>query len=289
MIGARRRRTAGPDATSVMRCAISALRRFVVSYAGSVPFAAPASPFGESGHPERADAVRHGPRPVRQPYSPNAGRIAAGAFRRRVFGGRCGSGGSGAPPGMRCPDGRVPAASDGSLRFRAFPVPQAALRAVPDAPYGGAVRGISTALSVRRRARRAKGYWGIPSGQGAAGDLPDRKSGFGQTPPPVPPDGRPAPTLRSARPEVGTDGYDPGRDFGHGTGPGRPAGTARPVGLRRTCRLRSRAKPPGNAHARRTCGLPPNGPAPSSASPCPTPPEPLETAPANPDGARERQ
>ena len=65
---------------------------FGVPHAESVLFAAPASPFGGPGHLERADAVRHGAHPVRQPHPPNVGRRAAGAFRGRVSGDHCGSG-----------------------------------------------------------------------------------------------------------------------------------------------------------------------------------------------------
>ena len=106
---------------------------FRVSDVESVPFVAPASPFGGSGHPERADAVRHGTHPVRQPHPPNARRHSAGTFRRRVFGDRCGSGGirdavGHAVSGWAC--------ADGVGRFAAFPIQQAALRSVPDAPCG---------------------------------------------------------------------------------------------------------------------------------------------------------
>ena len=108
-------------------------RRCGVSDAESVPFVAPGSPFGGSGHFERADAVRHGPHPVREPHPPNAGRCAAGAFRRRVFGDHCGSGGIRGAFGHAV-SGR--ACVGGVGRFGAFPIPQAALRAVPDAPCG---------------------------------------------------------------------------------------------------------------------------------------------------------
>ena len=96
-------------------------------------FVALASPFGGSGYPERADAVLHRAHPVRQPHPPDTGRHGAGAFRRRVSGNRCGSG------GIR---GAVAAAVFGRAhvgdvrRFGAFPVPRAALRAVPGAPCG---------------------------------------------------------------------------------------------------------------------------------------------------------
>ena len=67
---------------------------FGVSHAEAVLFVAPASPFGGSGHPERTDVVRHRAHPVRQPYPPNVGQRAVGAFRGRVFGDHCGSGGA---------------------------------------------------------------------------------------------------------------------------------------------------------------------------------------------------
>ena len=51
---------------------------------------------------------------MRQPHPPDAGRRAAGASRRRVSG----TEGSGALSGMRCVDGRVPVALDGSEHFR---------------------------------------------------------------------------------------------------------------------------------------------------------------------------
>ena len=69
------------------------------------PLIASASSFGGLGHPERADAVRHGAHSVRRAHQPDAGRRPPedfdGVFSAMV----AGPGSSGVLSEMRCPDG----------------------------------------------------------------------------------------------------------------------------------------------------------------------------------------
>ena len=221
------------------------------------PFCRADVPFRRAGASRtRGRRSGHGAHPVRQPHPPDAGRDAAGASRRRVFGNRCGSGQ--VRGAVRAAGWRISTASSAWRRSRRTKAGPCRWRRICCVPGTGPANGTAGAA---RRARRRPARVGLRPVH--LGDDP-----YARRPPCEAVQAAGGNLIRRAC------RLRPGRS--------RPA--------TRTPNPDARKRLSGHMHARAAHVVPPHGPAPpSSASPARRRPDTSKPPPAKPNGAPNRQ